>query len=195
VDLYGIPGQPRSDGDGEWQREPERLTGIAGPSTDLFLDPASEHIKLDAVRLTVPAPEGDFQLSARVSVDFDGTYDAGALLLWADEMTWAKLCLEFSPQREPMVVSVVTRGRSDDANNVTVDGDAIWLRVSRRDGAYAYHASTDGARWSLVRHFSLGDAAVQLGFAVQAPMGQRCTATFSNIAFVRQRLAELRDGA
>jgi len=195
VDLFGVPGAPRSDGDGDWAHEPDRLTGTAGPETDLFLDPASAYVKLSAVRLTVPAPEGDFQLSARVSVDFDGTYDAGALLLWADETTWAKLCLEFSPQREPMVVSVVTRGHSDDANNVIVDGDATWLRVSRRDGAYAYHASTDGRRWNLVRHFSLGEGLgdLRLGFAVQAPMGQGCTATFTEITFTPQRLAELRD--
>jgi uncharacterized protein len=194
VDLFGVPGTPRSDGDGDWAREPNRLTGTAGPETDLFLDPASEYVKLNALRLTVPAPDGDFQLSARVSVGFDGTYDAGALLVWANETTWAKLCLEFSPQREPMVVSVVTRGRSDDANNVTVDRDAIWLRVSRRDGAYAYHASHDGSRWNLVRHFTLGESTVDLGFAVQAPMGQGCTATFTDITFTPQRLAELRDG-
>ncbi|WP_208867453.1 DUF1349 domain-containing protein [Streptomyces himastatinicus] len=36
-------------------------------------------------------PAGDFQLSARVSVGFSSTFDAGVLLLWIDERHWAKL--------------------------------------------------------------------------------------------------------
>jgi regulation of enolase protein 1 (concanavalin A-like superfamily) len=192
VDLNGETGVP--SGRGEWTEAGSGLTGTAGAGTDLFVDPASAHASLEALRLTFSAPAGDFQLRARVEVDFAGTYDAGALLVWMDDRTWAKLCLEYSPQRQPMVVSVVTRGNSDDANNVTVDGSTIWLRVSHRDGAYAYHASADGEHWDLVRHFNLGGPAPQVGFAVQSPLGDGCTARFGEIAFTQQRLAELRDG-
>ena len=59
--------------------------------------------------------------------------------------SWAKLCFEYSPQREPMVVSVVTRGLSDDCNSFVVDGATVWLRIARVGSAFAFHASTDGA--------------------------------------------------
>ena len=39
----------------------------------------------------------DFRLSARVTVDFRATFDAGVLLLWLDEAHWAKLCFEYTP--------------------------------------------------------------------------------------------------
>ena len=86
---------------------------------------------LNAATLLGVPPDGDFQFSARVTVGFASTYDAGVLLLWVDDRHWGKLCFEFSPAGEPMVVSVVTRGVSDDANAFVVDGRTVWLRVSR----------------------------------------------------------------
>lgn len=183
-----------------WQAPPVRweATGGAGfaatcgPGTDLFADPAGYPPTLNAPRL-LAAVDGDFTLSARVGVQFAADFDAGALLIWAGESTWAKLCLEYSPQREPMVVSVVTHGLSDDANSFVVNGTEVWMRVSGRDGAYAFHASTDGLTWRFVRHFALpGNAWV--GFAVQSPTGEGCTATFSDIRLAYERLSHLRSG-
>ena len=93
-----------------------------------------------------------------------------------------------------MVVSVVTRGRSDDANGYTVDSPAVWLRLARVGDAYAGHASRDGKRWDFVRHFELGGAAPAIGFEVQSPLGESCRATFTDIAFQTTTLADLRDG-
>jgi uncharacterized protein len=65
------------------------------------------------------------------------------------------------------------------------------------DRAYAYHASTDGQEWRLVRVFHLGDdlAGHRIGFEAQSPTGDGCTVTFDQITFTAQRLAELRDGS
>jgi len=65
-----------------------------------------------------------------------------------------------------MVVSVVTRGVSDDANAFVVDGRTVWLRVSRVSHAFAYHASLDGKAWRMVRFFS-----------IDGPRGQRRSAS------------------
>ena len=166
VVVGGFPGGLRPSDEGAWRlTEVGELVGTAGPATDLFIDPAGGPPKLSAPSLLGPPPEGDFQLRARVSVDFAATYDAGVLLLWSDDRTWAKLCFEYSPQRQPMIVSVVTRGLSDDANSFPVDASAVWLRVARRGPAYAFHASTDGVQWHLVRHFGLGTAAPEVGRA------------------------------
>jgi regulation of enolase protein 1 (concanavalin A-like superfamily) len=94
-----------------------------------------------------------------------------------------------------MIVSVVTRGRSDDANGYIVDGPSVWLRVARVGAAYACHASLDGARWDFVRHFRLAGPAAAIGFEVQSPMGEGCRSTFTDIAFQTTTLADLRDGS
>jgi regulation of enolase protein 1 (concanavalin A-like superfamily) len=177
------------------------LTITAGPRTDMFVDPRGiDGPTLNAPRL-LGSPDadgaaGDYLLGARVRVGFSATYDAGVLLVYGDERSWAKLCFECSPDGRPMIVSVVTRGVSDDANAFEVDGDQVWLRVARLGRAYAFHASTDGTAWRLVRHFALapGGPPPRIGFEAQSPTGGGCTATFERIRFARERLGDLRSG-
>jgi uncharacterized protein len=175
------------------------VTGTAPARSDIFIDPGSPDAEplLNAATLLGVPPDGDFQLSARVSVEFASTFDAGVLLLWFDERHWGKLCFEYSPDGEPMIVSVVTRGVSDDANGFVVDGWTVWLRVSRIGNAFAYHASLDGETWRLIRFFAIDDAAarVSVGFEAQSPTGEGCVVTFDEIQFTRERLRELRDGS
>jgi uncharacterized protein len=170
------------------------LAITAGPRTDMFVNPDGTDVVLNAPRL-VFAPEGDFMLSAHVTVEFAATYDAGVLLLYAGERSWAKLCFEFSPQRQPMIVSVVTQGFSDDSNAYVVAGNQTFLRVSRMGRAFGFHASQDGATWHMIRHFTL-EPAPQLaaGFVAQSPTGAGCTATFAQIVYSPERLADLRSG-
>jgi uncharacterized protein len=170
------------------------LTAQAG--TDLFADPAGPAGPLpDAGRLAGLPPAGDFTLAARVSVTFGSRYDAGALLVHAGELVWAKLCFEYSPQLRPTTVTVVTRGTSDDCNSYEVEDDSVWLRVTRSGAAWAFHASADGTWWRLLRYFALGDEPVRVGFLAQSPAGQGCAATFDQIAFRRGAPGNLRDGS
>jgi regulation of enolase protein 1 (concanavalin A-like superfamily) len=166
----------------------------AGAGTDWFVDPATGEAKLNAPAELKPV-EGDFQLSARVEVEFAATFDAGVLALWHDERTWAKLCFERSPANEAMVVSVVTRGVSDDANSTVIDGNVVWLRVSRMGAAVAFHYSTDGEHWHLVRHFALGaDGGLHAGLLAQSPTGEGCTARFSHVELTSTTLDDIRSG-
>ena len=171
------------------------LVVAAGPSTDWFADPQrGPEPSLNAPALVGDA-SGDYLLSARVTVGFAGTFDAGVLMLHANERSWAKLCFEYSPDGEPMVVSVVTREVSDDCNSVVVDGNSVWLRIARVGPAFAFHSSTDGVHWSFVRHFALdGDGEPSVGFAAQSPKGDGCSVTFEQIAFEARRLDDLRSG-
>ena len=185
-----------------WQPEPvsfeageTSLRAEAGARTDLFVDPGSDAEHLNAPRL-LGHVAGDFTLAARIGVDFRSTFDAGVLLLYAHERAWAKLCFELSPEGKPTVVSVVTRGFSDDCNSSTTDRNEVWLRIARLGTAFAFHASADGVRWELVRHFALTtELELQVGFLVQSPLGQGCTARFDEISFAPVRLEDIRSGA
>ncbi len=170
-----------------------RLSLTADAQTDLFIDPLGNKALHNAPRLLFE-PEGDFLLSARVTVDFQSTFDAGVLVLYQSDTSWAKLCFEYSPQRDPMVVSVVTRGSSDDCNSAFIDGNEIYLRIARIGPAFAFHHSTDGRRWHLVRVFRLEEAGTEVGFLAQAPTGKRCTATFSEVGFTAATLQDIRSG-
>lgn len=174
----------------------------APPRSDIFIDPRGDsrlpvEPSLGAATLLGSPPAGDFQFRARVTVDFTSTFDAGVLLLWLDDRHWGKLCFEFSPAGEGMIVTVISRDFADDANAFVVGKRAAWLRVSRIDHAYAYHASTDGTHWQMVRYFKLesGATPVTLGFEAQSPTGDGCAVRFDEIAFTAERLAELRDGS
>jgi uncharacterized protein len=175
------------------------LTLTAGANTDLFVDPGGVQPGQvpDAGRFVGVPPAGDFTLAAQVSVEFASMYDAGVLLLHAAERDWAKLCFEYSPQLKPTAVTVVTRGTSDDCNSFEVDGSTLWLRVTRAGTAWAFHASTDGARWRLLRYFSLGLGLelVRVGFLAQSPTGAGCAATFDHITFRPGAPENLRDGS
>ena len=59
----------------DWTVGPDgSLRIVAGPRTDLFVDPAGEPAQLGAPRL-MAAVEGDFQLSAYVKADLEATFD------------------------------------------------------------------------------------------------------------------------
>jgi regulation of enolase protein 1 (concanavalin A-like superfamily) len=204
VELPGIPFELF------WDLAPEhwepvvgsasRESGVlieAGPQSDLFVSPDDLEPSLNAPRL-IGVPDPRFQLSALVEVEFAATFDAGVLLVWANERSWAKLCLEYSPAGHPMVVSVVTRGVSDDANSRDVEGSGTWLRISRSTaGSYAFHAATDGVHWSLIRHFQLDtgpDDVARVGFLAQSPTGEGCRASFSQLRYLPEALDDLRGG-
>lgn len=204
LDVSQFPFPVTASYPGVWRHDEEAgaVLAAAPAHTDLYINPggmdsANAETMLNAATLLGLPPSGDFQFSARVSVSFQSQYDAGVLLLWADETHWGKFCFEFSPASSPMVVSVVTRGLSDDANAFVVPDHTAWLRVSRIDRVYAYHASTDSTTWQLVRVFHLGVdvAGHRIGFEAQSPTGDGCTVTFDHIIFTSQRLADLRDGS
>jgi uncharacterized protein len=197
LSVPGIPFALSPSSEWPWEVTAGSVSTVARPRTDIFTDPNGGEPTVDAVTLLGSPPDGDFVFSARVGVEFAGTFDAGVLLLWVDDRHWAKLCFELSPAREPMVVSVVSRGVSDDANAFVVDDTSVWLRIARVGGVFAFHASTDGRVWRFVRMFVLAGERddVRIGFEAQSPMADGCRVSFRDVAFARRSLSDVRDGS
>lgn len=204
IDVPGVPFSLAPSAGSSWNvdRQLASISVMAPPRSDIFIDPRSEAeldagSQLNAATLMGAPPAGDFQLRARLTVEHASMFDAGSLLLWIDERHWAKLCFELSPAGEAMIVSVVSRGVADDANGFVVEGRSVWLRISRLQRAYAFHASRDGKHWEMIRYFRLegSSAAATIGFEAQSPTGDGCAVRFDEIAFSMERLAELRDGS
>lgn len=196
VALNGLPAPLRwQQAPVSWTRTgPDSLTITAGPSTDLFIDPAGTAPQLTAPR-ALTAVTGDYRFSAQVSCESAATFDAAVLLAWVAEDRWAKLCLERSPAGMMTVVSVVTRGVSDDSNSWPAPTGQTWLRISQHGPATALHASPDGHRWDLVRHFALGGTSpVHIGVLAQSPTGAGTTSHFRHLRFSSTPLPDIRNG-
>jgi len=197
MSSFTLPGLP---GALQWKNQPvdsklegETLTIVAGELTDWFIDPAGAVNKGNAPIALFTPPDEQFTLRAKVSVEFAATFDAGVLFVYENETTWAKLCFEMSPQGKPMVVSVVTKGTSDDCNSLPIEGSTIYLRVARLGQAFAFHYSLDGKTWNLVRYFSLGTlSSLQMGLSSQAPTGKRCSASFAEVSYRQGALRDIR---
>jgi regulation of enolase protein 1 (concanavalin A-like superfamily) len=196
VVLDGLPGALRWQlAPVSWGRTaPDGVAVTAGPGTDLFVDPAGSAAQLSAPRALLPVV-GDYRFSARVSCGSAATFDAAVLLAWVAADRWVKLCLERSPAGVMTVVSVVTRGVSDDANGWPVPSGSTWLRVSRRGAATALHASADGGRWELVRHCAFDDGEpVQVGLLAQSPTGAGAVSRFEQVRFAPTGVEDIRGG-
>jgi regulation of enolase protein 1 (concanavalin A-like superfamily) len=180
----------------DWNSKPETgLSITAGAKTDWFIDPDGSYCKDNAPCALFTPPDPEFILSARVSVGFGATYDAGTFQIRFQDDLWAKLCFEFSPQKKPMVVSVVTRGVSDDCNSVEIERPEIFLRVAHTPQTLVFHYSHDGRFWNFVRYFTLGPMEeLRAGFSAQSPTGEKCTAVFSEINYRPGRLKDNRSG-
>jgi regulation of enolase protein 1 (concanavalin A-like superfamily) len=179
-----------------WNGGDDAGTLAAEANTDWFNDPAGGQPTSNAP-LLLTAVQGDFQLSVRAEAELRSTYDAAALFVYGNDTTWAKLALELSPDGAHTIVTVVTRGVSDDANGppVTTPGMA-WLRVSRMGSVYAFHHSPDGQRWALTRLFTIGEVGEhRVGLSVQSPLGTGLTVHFDHLAIRPTTLADPRDGS
>jgi regulation of enolase protein 1 (concanavalin A-like superfamily) len=186
-----IPGLP---GTLTWQNEPSSwhfdtdkivLTISARAKTDWFVDPFDGTVANTApILLFTPNP--DYVLSARVAVNFAVKWDAGALMVWGDDRHWAKLSFELSPDRVPTLVTVVTRGLSDDCNSKELRSDSVFLRIAKSVKTYVFYFSEDGRAWKVLRTFSLDtDVPVRVGFEAQSPAGSGAVAKFSTISYVQ----------
>lgn len=175
----------------EWQHAPlswqsggpATLSLTAGPHTNWFQSPTGDGGDDNSPRLLFQ-PVGDFVLSARLDVDFEKQWDAGALVLYLDPTHWAKLCFEYSIEGKPTIVSVVTQGLSDDNNSFPLASHTAYLKIAKSGQAIFFYASADGQHWSIVRSFSFGKwTAPKAGFSAQSPVGLETHVRFSQIRY------------
>lgn len=169
--------------------------------TDYFNSPVKENGAFPelvaSASLYYTEMTGDFVFRTKVELEFKNTYDAAALLVYENENVWAKLALENSdlPCQKPAVVSVVTNRLSDDCNGPVMDGNSVWLQVSRVDDCFGFHYSLDGEVWNMVRVFTLPvGKTVKVGFEAQAPMGEGGDRFYTNIAIENKRVENIRAG-
>jgi regulation of enolase protein 1 (concanavalin A-like superfamily) len=169
----------------------------ASAETDWFFHPNGQVRLSNVPSLFIETDAQVISLKALVTVEFAGSYDAGALFVQTAEDHWAKLAYEFSPQAIPTVVSVVTKGVSDDCDGPRVPAGQVWLRVYVDGNIVNFHFSEDGSFWRFNRTFALPrnlDGKIKLGLSAQAPLGNGSRATFRNVTVNHDAISNFRNG-
>ena len=163
--------------------------------TDLFISPDGRYEINKSPRLLFK-PDSDFIFTSKIKLEFKSKWDAGVLLIYNDTKHFAKFCFESDFRGQARVVSVVCNETADDCNSMIVDKNEIFYRIigSTIGKTFGFYYSTDGKSWFPIRSFKLGKADnIKIGFSVQSPTGDKCTAEFSRID-LQQRKADFWEG-
>ena len=138
---------------------------------------------------------GDFVMRVKVSHAFRDTYDSASVMVMVDPDHWAKACFELTDFDTHAVVSVVTKNESDDANGCNIEGNEVWLQVTRVGQAFAFHYSLDGERFYMMRFFSLpAGPAVKAGLLAQAPQGEGGPRYYEELTIENRTVKNIRMG-
>ncbi|MBN1798887.1 MAG: DUF1349 domain-containing protein [Spirochaetales bacterium] len=187
----------------EWLNKPDtyaiednHIIIHAPAKTDYFEDPLSDYSMSNAPFLYREI-SGDFTFSCTILPDFTNTYDAGAVLFYADRKHWIKFAFENTDLGYPAVVSVVTNEKSDDCNGQKIEADAITLKISRKQKVIGLYYSPDNADWKMTRllHFSHGSQnSTRIGISAQSPAGNGCRVIFKKFEIKNQAILDFRKG-
>lgn len=171
-----------------------RIIVTALPKTDYFVNPETDEITANAPFVYQDVC-GDFVLQAKVSHNFIGTYDACVLFAFDDDKKWAKACFEYTDLGTKSVVTVMTNGKSDDANGVNIDKNEVWLRLSRKGNVFAVHYSVDGEKYMMARLAYIPmQECIKVGIVAQSPLGDGAEMSFECLSLEHKTLADIRLG-
>lgn len=161
---------------------------------DFFKDPAGQHVMASAPYLFLEV-EGDFTATAHVSHAFRSIWDAAAIMTWSDPDNWAKLCFEATDFGTQAIVSVVTKGVSDDGNGVNYHWPNVWLQIVRKGNLFGMHYGPDGVHWNMVRYFKMDvPAKVRIGLVAQCPGGDGAELDFATFCLDGTTVKDVRAG-
>ena len=161
----------------------DKLSLTANKGTDLYTKPDGSST-IDTAPRMLFLPKGDFIFSAKVSARFMGTYDGGALMVYSDNIHWAKVVFELSKFNKVLVSSMVTKLAGDDAYHSTTTRDSIYLKIARNKDFFVFYSSEDGTNWNYIRSFELKTTTpIKVGFAAQSPESGNFSAIFSDVKF------------
>jgi regulation of enolase protein 1 (concanavalin A-like superfamily) len=175
--------------------EGDRLTINAAKNTNWFISPLDLK-SWDSAPMLLFRPAEDFVFSAKMSLQPRARWDGGALVLFVNETTWAKLCLEAPDGPAGLsVIMVVTRGESDDSYSIQVPGNSMYMKIAKIGPTLVFYVSADGRSWQMVRAFRLGSTKdLRAGFLAQSPVGEGSTVSFSDIRYAATRVADIFKG-
>ena len=169
----------------------------AGPQTDYFRSPDGTVVNSSAVIFTEVDNTKPFTFTAKVHPDFTetGTYSAGVLYAYENDMHCQKLCFEQDEYGDHRVVSVRTSGTSDDNNHQAIIGPHVYLRLSSDGITFGSYFSEDGKIWRMARLYKNDfPDKLLLGISSQSPRDNGHTCLFTGVSLTDKAVADFRKG-
>ena len=185
-----------------WINQPNNITFSRGiltvqsePKTDFFIDPETGKSSASAPVLYTEVL-GDFVAVALVEPDLSNTWNAGSLMVILDDKNWIKFAFENSDATGKSIVTVVTKGVSDDANGVRLNNkNKAWLKLVRKGDIYSMHWSTDGKKYHMARLAKMPQTKiVKVGLEAQSPLDLPAKHIFHYFAISNKTVANIRSG-
>ncbi len=167
--------------DYEWMNEPADaaitdsiLTVTVDQGSDFFNNPEDSTIVGSAPYLHKKI-SGDFVAKSLIQPDFSSQWNAIAFMVYIDSLNWIKFAFENSDATGPSIVSVVTKGTSDDANGAILSNtDKVWLALARKGDIYSMHWSEDGEKYHMARLTAMPKSdTIRIGLEMQSPVGDK----------------------
>jgi regulation of enolase protein 1 (concanavalin A-like superfamily) len=160
------------------------ITINAGKATDLYSFVDGSYYVNTAPKILF-SPDADFIFSAKIKVDFKNIYDGGAILIYSDTTTWAKLLFEMHDDKSLGLGASFVKGKhGDDSYHLTLSSNEVYTKVIRSGSIFCFYYSSDGKAWKLLRTFPYDEVkTLKIGFYAQSPKGESCTVEFSDIRY------------
>lgn len=167
----------------------------AAKGTDLYTFVDGSYYINNAPKLLF-APDSNFVFSAKITPEFSGIYDGGAILIYTDSLNWAKLLFEKLDENTLIIgSSVISNKKTDDSYHLSTKEKALWLKVGKSGKIFNFYHSFDGQTWHLTRTFHYNSTkTLKLGFYAQSPKGPSCTVHFSDIRYKGEGFADFFTG-
>ena len=163
---------------------------VAGKETDMFRDPNVAYNTDNAPKLLFEADD-NFVLTASIEHAFTNKWDGGAIVIKQDSLNWIKFCFKKDYTGARRVVSVVTKGISDDCNSIEMKSNIVFYKVAKAYNVITLYCSTDGIKWYLIRHLQFdAHKGFKVGFLAQSPTGEYNEVKFSNISYQIKKIKD-----
>ena len=191
IQINGIPKWLK------WEIKPKKyfqdnksITLFSGEKTDMFRDPNVTYNTDNAPKLLFKA-DSNFVFSAAIEHAFISKWDGGAIVLKADSLNWVKCCFEKDYTGARRIVTVVTKGISDDCNSVKLTKNKVYFKIAKADNVITIYYSETGSKWYLIRHFTFDSTKnLQVGLLAQSPTGKDCQVKFSNLKYQVKKIKD-----
>ncbi len=170
-----------------------------GEKRDFFCDPNGGILSNRTAPLLLTKVDNakSFTFISKVSPQFTekDTYNAGDLFVFVNDTVWQKFAFEQDERGRRRIVTVRTRGTSDDNNHDEITDTSVYLKISSDTRTIASYYSTDKERWQLARLYK-NDYPRELwvGICNQCPQGKGSVSLFEDISLEQNSVSDFRLG-
>lgn len=138
-----------------------------------------------------------FTLTVKITPNFiqTGTYNAGVLYIYVNDSLYQKQCFEEYERGKHRLVTVRTKGTSDDNKNDIVKQGFVYMKISTDTKTVASYYSLDNQNWLMVRLYKNDySQTIWVGSSAQCPMDTGNPSNFEDIRPDQNSVSDFRMG-